>query len=121
MDPDLISAVAASAVSALKPMFAKGSEEVVKTAFKDAYQAIKARLTRNSKSRKAIENFEANPEKGAAELQSTLSEHILSDDKLFVKVVDSLEKAGTLKNHPLAGEIIAEKIVIAKNIENLYM
>lgn len=45
MEPEIISALAARTVSALKLAFTKGSEEVAKSAFKDAYQAIKARLS----------------------------------------------------------------------------
>ncbi|MCP4298222.1 MAG: hypothetical protein GY786_21765 [Proteobacteria bacterium] len=121
MDPEIITALAASAVSALKLLFTKGSEEVAKSAFKDAYQAIKTRLTRTPESQKVIENFEADPEKGATELQSTLSEHLVSDDKLYVMIVDALAKAGTLKNHPLAEKIIAEKVVIANKIDTVNM
>ena len=121
MDPEIISALTASAVTALKLVFTKGSEEVAKSAFKDAYEAIKARLTRNPESRKVLEKFEANPEKGAAELQSTLSEHLVSDDKLFIRIAESLEKAGMLNSGTLAGKIIAEKVVIAKKIDTVNM
>ena len=121
MDPEIINALAASAVSALTLLFTKGSEEVAKSAFKDAYQAIKARLTRNPESRKVIENFEADPEKGATELQSTLSEHLISDDELFIRIAESLEKAGMLNSGSLAGKIMAEKVVIAKKIGTVNM
>ena len=121
MDPAIISAVATSAVSALKLFFTKGGEEIAKSAFKDAYQSVKARLIRNPKSRKAIDYFEANPEEGAPELESALSEHLISDKELFIKLTESLEKSGMLKSHPLAEKIIAEKVVIAKNIKKVVM
>ncbi len=121
MDPEIISALAASAVSALKLIFAKGGEEVAKSAFKDTYEAIKARLTRTPKSRKAIENFEINPKKGATDLQSAIAEHLVPDQELFLLIVESLEKAGMLKSGPLAGKIMAEKVVIAKKIGTVNM
>lgn len=121
MDHEIISALAASAVSALKLVSTKASEEFAKSALQDAYQAIKIRLTRNPESRKVLENFEANPGNGATELQSAIGEHLVYDDELFVRIAESLEKAGMLNSSSMAGKIIAEKVVIAKKIDTVNM
>ena len=65
MDPVTISAIAASAISILSPLVAKGMEEVAKSVFKDSYDKIKEKLESNPESKETLEEFEKNPVEAA--------------------------------------------------------
>ena len=107
--------------AALSPLLAKGAEEVAKTAFKDAYQAIKDRLTKKPESKKAVEKFEENPSTGANEFQATLAEHLKNDAELVRMLAEALEKLGSAAPSQLVGTINAQKVVVANQIDTLNM
>lgn len=121
MDPVTTSTLAASAIAALSPIIAKGLEELAKSTFKDAYAALKERLSRDPEGKKAVEKFETNPSAGAPELQKVLAEHLVTDAELMRLLAAALEKSGTAEPGSLVGKIEAEKVVFAEKIDTVNM
>ncbi len=118
MDP---ATIATMVISALSPLVAKGVEEVAKTSFKDAYEAIKERFSKKSEKQSALEKFEKNPSAGAPAFQSALAEHLATDAELIRLLATALEKSGSVPAGSLVGKIEAEKVVVANKIDTLNM
>ena len=96
-------------------------EEVAKTTFKDVYAAIKERLGRDPKGKQAVEEFEADPTKGAADLERALTERLKTDAELVRLLATALEESGTYETGSLVGKIEAERVVVAKKIDTVNM
>ncbi|MDZ7359827.1 MAG: hypothetical protein ONB46_03745 [candidate division KSB1 bacterium] len=118
MDPVTL---AAMVIAALSPLVTKGAEEVSKTAFKDAYQAIKKRFAKKPEQQSALEKFEKNPATGAPTFQAALAEHLATDDELIRLLATALEKSGSAPVGSLVGKIEAEKVVVAEKINTVNM
>ena len=113
MDP---ATIATMVIASLSPFIVKGAEEVAKTAFKDAYQAIKERFSKKPEKQSALEKFEKNPSSGAPAFQSALAEHLATDAELIRVLARALEKYGSVPAGSLVGKIEAEKVVVANKI-----
>jgi hypothetical protein len=118
MDP---ATIATMVIAALSPLLLKGTEEVAKTAFKDAYQAIKERFSRKPEKQSALEKFEKNPSTGAPVFQSALAEHLATDTELIRLLATALEESGSVPAGSLVGKIEAEKVVVANKIDTVNM
>jgi hypothetical protein len=121
MDPGTASALAASIVAALSPIVSKGAEEVAKTVFKDAYAAIKKRLSRHPEGKETLKRFEVSPASGADDLQRNLTELLTADAELIKLLVEALQKSAAVEHGSLVGKIEAEKAVVADKIDAVNM
>ncbi len=116
-----LTTLTAMATAALSPLLAKGAEEVAKTAFKDAYQAIKDRLTKKPEGKTAVEKFEQSPSADATTFQAALAKHLANDSELVRMLAEALEKSGAAAPGQLVGTINAQKVVVANTIDTLKM
>jgi len=121
MDPVTVSAIAASIVSVLSPLVAKGMEEVAKSGFKDAYGKIKDRLKSKPESKKILEEFEKNPAEAAPEMLKLLTQQMLIDEKLMQLLAETLNKSEAVNLEALVGKVEAEKVVVASHIDTVNM
>ena len=121
MDPATITSLAGMAVNVLSPLMAKGAEALAKTVFKDAYAAIKERLSKKPEGKAAVEKFEHNPTEGTPALQAELARQLATDTGLARLLAEALEKSGAAAPGSLVGKIEAEKVVVAKNIDTVNM
>lgn len=118
MDPTTLSS---TVIAAFSPLVAAGATEIAKTAFKDAYTAIKERLKKKPEGKQAIEKFEANPTEGKDELQKQLTQLIETDQDLARQLQEALENYRQGSQAPLVERVEAEKVIIAKNINTIKM
>lgn len=116
MDPSLL---AGAVIGALTPLLAKGGEEVAKSIFKDAYTAIKDRLSKKPQTKELVEKFEQNPAVGGPELQPALAEHLAADANLSRLLTELVEKQRALQQQAMVNQVDAENVIIAQNIQNL--
>lgn len=116
MDPSLL---AGAVIGALTPLLAKGGEEVAKSIFKDAYTAIKDRLSKKPRTKELVDKFEQDPARGGAELQPALAEHLAADADLAGLLNDVLEKQRALQQQAMVNQVDAENVIIAQQIQTL--
>jgi dipeptidase len=121
MDPVTVSAIAASTISILSPLVAKGMEEVTKSVFKDAYEKIKDRFSTDQESKKALEEFEKKPAEAAPELLKILTNQMMIDEKLTQLLAETLKKSKVVNLEALVGKVEAEKVVVASHIDTVNM
>ena len=121
MDPVTISAIAASAISVLSPLMAKGMEEVAKSVFNDSYDKIKERLLNVPEHKETLDRFEKNPVEAAPDMLKLLTQQMLIDEKLTQVLATTLSKSDAVNLEALVGKVEAEKIVIASHIDTVNM
>jgi hypothetical protein len=121
MEPETISAIAASIVSVLSPLVTKGMEEVAKSSFKDVYDKIKDRLQGHPESKKTLEAFEKNPVEAAPDMLKELTNQMLSDTKFTQLLGTALSKSNVINLEALVGKVEAEKVIIAQYIGTVNM
>jgi hypothetical protein len=112
------------AVSTLAPILLKGVGELAGTTLKDAYEAIKDRLSRTPEEKQVVEKFEKGPVENSNEFQMLLSKHLEKDEELRTLLTTSLEK---MKNPPVemgnvnVNQIHAEKVIVAQKVDKIDM
>lgn len=113
LDPATLSAVAASVVSLLSPLFhkalEKGAEEVGKSAAGSVLESLKKRLT-HAGAKEALEDLSQEPDNKAAQgaLEMQLRKALQADPELatFLKqwTQESIQKAGISQVATLTGD-----------------
>jgi len=118
MDPSFLANLV---VQSLSPLVAKGVEEVAKSAFKDAYTAIKTRLGKDPEAKKALDKFEESPAEGGPALQAALEQHLVSDAKLLDLLARDFSAMRGETSGPRVENLKANKVVIAQDIDTVNM
>src|SRR5260221_9331443 len=95
MDP-IIATVTSLAMQALTPLISKGWEEVGKSAFKDAYEALKKKLLGKAETTEIVKSFEANPAANAPRMEDTLKQELAADPSLLAGFAAALKASGAL-------------------------
>lgn len=111
-DPAILSAIAASTVSLLTPLFQKaldkGAEEVGKSVVRSAIEALRKRLSHHG-AKEAIEDLAQDPDSKAAQgaLEMQIRKALQADPELasFLKewLIDSAQRTGISQVATLTG------------------
>ena len=93
--------IAATAIGILGPFVAKGAEEFVKTAGKEAYEktkklfaTLKTRWSGDEEAMSTLTNFEKKPDRYESVLKSILQEDLAKDPNFRTELARQLEQIG---------------------------
>lgn len=109
------------AISAIAPLIKPGIEELSETGFRDVYEWIKSRFSKDDNGQKILKRFQSNPMEERQNLETALAERIANSPDQQKKLAELLK--ATTSQIEIRGEtvVIAGKVVTARDVGTIHM